>query len=174
MKDFILESLLFCDDDTAFRERLVKSATSKGYNAFAVEGVDSALNFLSTKSVDALILDLRMPDKSGLELMQQLRSKNLNMRIVILTGYGSIQTAIDSIRLGAHNYLTKPATFQSILSAILAEAGSFDAEVYVPSLEEVQSEYVNRVIDYNQGNISKAAKDLGLHRRSLQRKINKH
>ena len=174
MTEFQLNSILFCDDDVTFRERLLKSAKSKGLQADAVSSVDSALDFLMHRKVDALVLDLRMPEKSGLDLLRSLKDTRPNMRIVVLTGYGSIQTAVDAIRLGAHNYLTKPTSFQAIISSIQQQAGSFETDFQVPSLEQVQDEYVNRILDYNQGNISKAAKDLGLHRRSLQRKLSRH
>lgn len=174
MNDFQLNSVLICDDDQSFRERLSKSFESKGIQTLLAINTADALGKITEAKVDSAILDLRMPGESGLVLLKGLLAKFPDLRAVILTGYGSISTAMEAVRLGAHNYLTKPASFQSILAAISSPAGQAAiGSASLPSLEEVQNEYVNRILDQNDGNISRAARILGLHRRSLQRKLSR-
>ena len=169
MNDFSLQSILFCDDDQSFRNRLLKSADAHNIKAYQASSVDQALQICADKKPDAVVVDLKMPGKSGLHFLKE--NKDKSVRVIVLTGYGSIQTAIDAVKLGAHNYLTKPVSFKSIIRAINSEACELDLQPYIPSLEEVESEYVNRVLEQNRGNVTKTAKDLGLHRRSLQRKL---
>ncbi len=170
MTDFTLKTILFCEDDDSFRERLCKAAKAHGLTVFDAPSVDKALEIYADSQIDAAVVDLRMETKSGLHFLKELPADR-KCRVVVLTGYGSIQTALDAVRLGAHNYLTKPASFKSILTAITSDPCELDLDPYIPSLEEVENEYVNRVLDHNNGNISKSAKELGLHRRSLQRKL---
>jgi two-component system response regulator RegA len=113
-----------------------------------------------------------MPGESGLWLVKALKDGNqTNTRIVVLTGFGSITTALEAIRLGAVNYLTKPVSADALLTAFFPEDTTPNVEVDIPSLAEVEAEYVNRVLAEHDGNVSQSAKVLGLARRSLQRRL---
>ena len=124
------------------------------------------------------VVDLRMPGPDGLEVVRALLEIEPAMRVVVLTGYGSIATALKSVRLGAVHYLTKPAYPDEIVAALESRAGEEPAagpasEVEAPSLARVEWEHIQRVLADCDGNISQAARRLGLHRRSLQRKLNR-
>jgi two-component system response regulator RegA len=125
---------------------------------------------------DAVVLDLRMPGVSGLEMINPLRNINQDIRILVLTGYASIATAIEAIKLGAVYYLTKPADADEIIARLHEKDGNPTAPVKNEflSARRVEWEHINKVLMECNGNISAAARSLGMHRRSLQRKMNKH
>jgi two-component system response regulator RegA len=162
---------MICEDDEVFRKRLARSLRDRGCTVFestsAEEGVEVAKEF----KPEATIIDIRMPGKGGLWGIEQLLLLNPNIKIVVLTGFGTITTAIDAVKLGALNYLTKPATVDGIIHAFSPQGRSSPAEESIPSLDDVQREYINRVVTEFSGNVSRAAKALGLHRRSLQRML---
>lgn len=123
------------------------------------------------------VVDLRMPGENGLELLKHLHALYPQMRVVILTGYGSISNAVDALRLGAVNYVAKPAGTDDILAAFeRAESPPLTAvdTHEVPSLARAEWEHINRILSDCSGNISEAARRLGIHRRSLQRKLQKY
>ena len=168
-----LKRFLVCDDDNDFRRRLVRSLRDRGYEVYeafgAQEGLQNAIEF----DVQAVIVDLRMPGESGLWLVKELAEKMPTCKTVVLTGFGSINTALEAVRLGAINYLTKPAPVEKILLSFSPDSRAENLEATAPSLAEVESEYVHRVLAEQEGNVSSAAKILGVHRRSLQRKLRK-
>jgi two-component system, response regulator RegA len=169
--------VLVVDDDDRLRDRLVRALQGRGYGAAGAPGGAEALELLSTLRPTHAIVDLRMPQTNGLELIAALREREAELKIVMLTGYSSIATAVDAVRLGAVNYLSKPADVDMILAAFVRgdEAPLTDtAEYEPPSLARAEWEHINRVLDDCGGNISKAARLLGLHRRSLQRKLQKY
>ena len=149
----------------------------------AADGV-AALELAARTSPNLAIVDLRLPGVSGLDIVKELRSLDETTCIIMLTGYGSIATALSATKLGASHYLSKPADVDQILAAyqkITAEELGSDAvwtmplrETEVPSLARVEWEHIQRVLADCDGNISQAAKLLGLHRRSLQRKLAKY
>lgn len=163
--------LLVCDDDTPFRQRLARSLRGQGFVVFEADSAASGIEAAREYSPDAIVVDMRMPGESGLWFVQELRKFLPAARVLVLTGFGSISTALDAIRLGATNYLTKPATLGKILEAFFPEKGLPATSAELPSLAEVEQEYVNRVLEEHEGNVSQAAKALGVHRRSLQRKL---
>jgi two-component system response regulator RegA len=122
------------------------------------------------------VVDLRLPDGSGLDVVQRLKAIDPSTAIVVLTGYGSIATALESVRLGALHYLTKPTDADRILAAFQHGLASRPRDLAAdpPSLARVEWEYLNRVLTDCDGNISEAARQLGMHRRSLQRKLSKY
>jgi two-component system response regulator RegA len=123
------------------------------------------------------LVDLRMPGMSGLDVVRELHAIDPTTRIVVLTGYGSIATALDAVRLGAVHYLTKPAEVDEILAAFARDrppAPDAEPTYEPPSLGRVEWEHINRVLADCGGNISQAARVLGIHRRSLQRKLAKY
>jgi len=168
-------SFLVVDDDEVFRSRVARALRGRGFDVREAAGVAQALAVAGQDSPECALVDLRMPDGSGLDVVRGLRALDETTAIVVLTGYGSIATALDAVRLGAVNYLTKPADVDRILAAFTPSGTSGDADVATetPTLARVEWEHINRVLADCDGNISEAARVLGVHRRSLQRKLQK-
>jgi two-component system response regulator RegA len=169
-------SLLVVDDDEVLRERLVRAFRERGYDALGVANGDEALTLAAADPPELAIVDLRMPGRSGLEVVRELIALDPATLVVVLTGYGSIATAVEAIRIGAKHYLTKPADADEILRAFHGNAGSDSSgpEQETPSLARTEWEHIQRVLADVNGNVSEAARRLGLHRRSLQRKLAKY
>lgn len=165
--------ILIVDDDTTFRLRLARALSDRGLEVFDASGGAEALKLAQQHRPQWVLLDLRMPDEGGMELIQPLIQFEPQVRIVVLTGYGSIATAVEALRRGAVNYLTKPADAQQILAAFTQPAGAVDSAAPAPSLARVEWEHIQRVLTDCGGNISATARRLGIHRRSLQRKLAK-
>jgi two-component system, response regulator RegA len=172
-----LPLILLVDDDERLRERLALALTKRGYAVRTAGSYDEALLAARESSPEYAVLDLRMPGPSGLELLRALKELDAETRIVVLTGYGSIATTIDAMKLGAVYYLQKPADADEILAAFArGEGAPVDAaheSSDPPSLERVKWEHVARVLSDVGGNVSEAARKLKLHRRSLQRMLQK-
>jgi two-component system response regulator RegA len=171
----ILPTILVVEDDDAFRRILVSSLEARGYEAKGVADADAAIRAARDDSPEMAVIDLRLGDESGLDVVRALKAIDASTSIIVLTGYGSIATALESIRLGAMHYLTKPTDPDRILAAFdrgLA-ARPRDLPVDTPSLARVEWEHLQRVLTDCGGNISEAARVLGMHRKSLQRKLAK-
>jgi two-component system response regulator RegA len=168
-------SLLLVDDDAVYRERLAKAIAARGYDVRTAAEAETAVALAEADSPEFAVLDLRMPGESGLELLRRLKVIDPTTRVLMLTGYGSIATAMEAVRLGAVNYLTKPADVDDILAAFNPEvqAGETSAGLETPSLARVEWEHLQRVLSDCEGNLSEAARRLGMHRRSLQRKASR-
>jgi two-component system response regulator RegA len=171
-------SLLVVDDDETYRTRLVRAFQARGFEAEGAPDGDAALRRAQAESPEYAVVDLRMPGPSGLDVVRELLSIDAHTNVVVLTGYGSIATALEAVRLGATHYLTKPADVDDIVAAFARRGGGptppIDVERAVPSLARAEWEHINRVLADCGGNISQAARLLGLHRRSLQRKLSKY
>ena len=170
-------TVLVVDDDERFRTRLVRAFSERGYEARGAGDFDHALRLAREETPEYAVADLRMPGRSGLDLVRELRALDPTTRIVVLTGYGSIATAVEAVRLGAVHYLTKPADLEEIIAALDRDAQPKEAPEppnEVASLARIEWEHINRVLTDCGGNISQAARLLGLHRRSLQRKLAKY
>lgn len=172
-------SILLVDDDEVFRTRLARALSERGYDVRTAENPSQAIALARDESPELALVDMRMPGGSGLELVRDLKGIDPATKIVVLTGYGSIATATDAMRLGATHYLPKPATVDEILAAFqrdemppLSEVAGEEATT--PSLARTEWEHINRVLADSGGNVSEAARRLGLHRRSLQRKLQKY
>ena len=171
---------LVVDDDEVFRNRLCRALADHGWQALGASDGESAVRLAQVHSPDLAVVDLRLPGAGGLDIVRNLRTLDETTCIIMLTGYGSIATALTATRLGANHYLSKPADADQILSCYqkLTAADASDelgsASPQVPSLARVEWEHIQRALADCQGNISQAAKLLGLHRRSLQRKLSKH
>jgi len=173
-------TVLVVDDDETYRSRLVRAFQARGYEAQGAPDGETAVARANEDSPELAVVDLRMPGISGLEVVRELKGIDVMTNIVVLTGYGSIATALEAVRLGATHYLTKPADVDDIVAAwnranqppgaptLAPEKSS------VPSLARAEWEHINRVLTDCGGNISQAARLLGLHRRSLQRKLAKY
>lgn len=168
-------SLLLVDDDVTFCEVLEQAMRRNQFTPRVAHSVPEALNMLTDWSPAYAVVDLRMPGPSGLELVAALHQRNAETRIIVLTGYASISTAVEAIKLGATHYLTKPTDADEIIAAFEREEGN----VHVPiateplSADRLEWEYIQRIMTECGGNISEAARKLGMHRRTLQRKLSK-
>ena len=171
----ILPTILVVEDDEAFRAILVKALDARGYDVRGVADARSAIAAARADSPEMAVVDLKLQEDSGLDVVRELKAIDATTAIVVLTGYGSIATALESIRLGAVHYLTKPTDPDRILAAFdrgLA-ARPRDLPIDTPSLARVEWEHMQRVLTDCGGNISEAARQLGMHRKSLQRKLAK-
>jgi two-component system response regulator RegA len=165
-------TLLIVEDDDPLRERLVRAMRDRGYEAVGAADRASAIELARQESPELALVDLRLPDDSGLTVVRELKELDPSTVVVVLTGYGSIATAVESIKLGAASYLTKPADADQIVAAFAGMQPGENAEV--PSLARVEWEHIQRVLTDCGGNVSRAARALGIHRRSLQRKLSKY
>jgi two-component system, response regulator RegA len=167
-------TVMVVDDDRVFCAARPTPLRRRGHQTVVAHDYDEALAEAEAWSPERAIVDLRMPGRGGLELVASLRERLPKLRMVVLTGYGSIATAVEAIKLGAVHYLTKPAEVDEILAAFdRTEPVVLDAPppTKATPLDELEWEHLQRVLTDCNGNISEAARRLGLHRRSLQRKL---
>jgi two-component system response regulator RegA len=178
VREDLAQSVLIVEDDPVLRGRLARALRERGYEAREATDGDDALRQARDETPEYVVVDLRMPGISGLEVVRGIRALDPTTAVVVLTGYGSIATAVEAVRLGAAHYLTKPADVDDIVAAFgradSPTGGAAPEERPVPSLARVEWEHINRVLSDCGGNVSKAARLLGLHRRSLQRKLAKY
>ncbi|MGC4083341.1 MAG: response regulator [Vicinamibacterales bacterium] len=163
------------DDDDVFRERLVRALNARGFSTTGVGGYDEALAVAREETPECALVDLKLAGRSGLDVVRDLRALDDTTTIVVLTGYGSIATAVQSVKLGAHTYLTKPVDADQIVAAF--EEGRVANTAQAPAVQtlaRVEWEHIQRVLADCDGNVSQAARLLGIHRRSLQRKLMKN
>lgn len=172
------QTILLVDDDQIFRERLAQALRRRHHEVWAAQNAEQALQIAKVESPELAIVDLRMPGQSGLSLVKALLDVDSETRILVLTAYGSIATALEAVRLGARGFLQKPASVDEILLALNADYDNVvltvpEAPSQVPTLARAEWEHINRVLAECQGNICRAARLLGVHRRTLQRKLAK-
>ncbi len=172
------QSLLIVDDDRVLRQQLVHAFTRRGFDARGAATVEEALRLAREEPPELAVVDLRIGEGSGLSLLRALLELDPTTRVVMHTGYGSIATALDAVRLGAVHYVQKPADVDDLLAAFARDASppsslSIDASE-APSLARAEWEHIQRVLADCGGNVSEAARRLRIHRRSLQRKLNKY
>ena len=172
--DFTDKSLLIVDDDNPFRERLARAMEKKGFEVTQAEGVKKGIESVKVKKPAFAVVDLRLNDGNGLEVVKELQSSNSKSRIIMLTGYGNIPTAVAAIKEGAIDYLAKPADADDVEKALLA-----DPEAKAPppenpmSADRVKWEHIHRVFELCNRNVSETARRLKMHRRTLQRILSK-
>ncbi|MDD5296430.1 MAG: response regulator transcription factor [Rhodocyclaceae bacterium] len=168
-------SLLLVDDDPVFRSVLARALTRRGYAVASACDVAEALEMATAQPPEYAVLDLKMPGESGLVLIERLMELDPGTRIVMLTGYASIATAVEAIKLGATHYLAKPADADEIVAALDRIEGDASTPVSDSPLtvDRLEWEHIQKVLAENQGNISATARALKMHRRTLQRKLSK-
>jgi two-component system response regulator RegA len=169
--------LLIVDDDLMLRRQLARSFSRRGFSVHMAANFDEAVAVAQKKAPEFAVVDLKMPGRSGLGVLAELKRIDVTTSVVILTGFGSIANAVEAMRLGATNYLAKPADADDILKAFArgepsAREGAV-VDYQAPSLARAEWEHVHRVLSDSGGNVSEAARRLGIHRRSLQRKLNR-
>jgi two-component system, response regulator RegA len=155
---------------------MARALRERGHEVRTAASVDEALALASAESPEYAVVDLKMPGRSGLDLVAELRALDPGTGVVVLTGYGSIATAVEAVRRGAVHYVAKPADADELLSAFTRVRGAPGPVLTpeTPSLARAEWEHIQRVLADCAGNISEAARRLGLHRKSLQRKLNKY
>lgn len=166
-------SILIIDDDERFSERLGRALRERGLAVQTAADQRTALDIASKGGLDLTTLDLRLPSVSGLDLLVELKKVSPDTRVIVVTGYGSIATAIEAMKRGAHHYVTKPVDADELMLTFAKGLVPMSAAAAVPSLARVEWEHINRVLADCEGNISKAARMLRIERRSLQRKLAK-
>ncbi|HEY7374798.1 MAG TPA: response regulator [Polyangia bacterium] len=172
------QPMLLVDDDEVFRERLATALRQRGQEVVTASDGEAAMQAAGRGKLAAAVVDLRMPGMSGTELVPHLLSLQPELRIVVLTGYGSIASAVEAMRLGAHNYVSKPADADDVLAAVTGEArpmptasGSVSPP---PTLARAEWEHIQRILADTGGNVSETARRLGITRRTLQLKLKKY
>ena len=174
MMKFKDNSLLIVDDDNPFRERLARAMEKKGFKVSQAEGVKLGKEAVKLKKPAFAVVDLRLNDGNGLEVVKEIQSTNNNSRIIMLTGYGNIPTAVAAIKEGAIDYLAKPADAEDVEKALLADPEKKAAPPENPmSADRVKWEHIHRVFELCNRNVSETARRLKMHRRTLQRILSK-
>lgn len=165
---------LIVDDDATFAAVLQRALENRGHSVLTAPDGAIALNFLHEREVQRLILDLKLERVSSLSLIPEIKTIKPEIEIVVLTGYSSIATAVEAIKLGAMNYLCKPADADEIIAAFNAiRHGNMPLQTEPPSVKRLEWEHIQTVLTQHDGNISATARALGMHRRTLQRKLQK-
>ncbi|MDR5865737.1 response regulator transcription factor [Halomonas koreensis] len=169
------QRLLIIDDDEMFCHVLHRALSRRGYEVLVAHDGAEALSLARRHRPQMATLDLKLEQESGLKLLPELLELVPDCRVVVLTGYSSIATAVEAIKLGAVNYLCKPADADEVLTALSREEGDPEAEVadHPPSVNRLTWEHIQKVLQEHDGNISATARALGMHRRTLQRKLQK-
>ena len=168
-------NLIIIDDDHLFRERLAKSMKKKGFNAESFSDTKKSIQRINEKNFDYAIVDMRLEDGSGLELIKLIKNNNPKTKPLLLTGYGNIATAVAAIKFGAIDYLPKPAEIDQIYEALTSSKDILPLPPEYPmTANRVRWEHIHRVFVQCNRNVSETARRLRMHRRTLQRILNKH
>jgi len=174
IRDFQDKSLLIVDDDGPFRDRLARSMEKKGFKVTQAESVKSAIQKARENKPAFAVIDLRLGDGNGLEVVNEIQKSKKESRIIMLTGYGNIPTAVAAVKAGAIDYLAKPANAEDIETALLADPNK---KAYPPkdpmSADRIKWEHIHRVFELCNRNVSETARRLKMHRRTLQRILSK-
>ena len=174
ISNFKDKSLLIVDDDNPFRERLSRAMEKKGFQVTQAESVKKGIASLSTIKPAFAVVDLRLNDGNGLEVVKEIQKLNINSRIIMLTGYGNIPTAVAAIKHGAIDYLAKPADAEDVEKALLADPETKAQPPENPmTADRVKWEHIHRVFELCNRNVSETARRLKMHRRTLQRILSK-
>ena len=174
LADFNNKSLLIVDDDNPFRDRLSRAMEKKGFQVIQAEGVKKGIETVKIKKPGFAVVDLRLNDGNGLDVVKKIQEVNPSSRIIMLTGYGNIPTAVAAIKEGAIDYLAKPADAEDVEKALLANPSKKAAPPENPmSADRVKWEHIHRVFELCNRNVSETARRLKMHRRTLQRILSK-
>ena len=168
-------TLLILDDDEPFRRRLERAMEKRGFQPTALDSVAAGKAYCTATPPAYAVIDLRLGDGNGLDVVELLRARRPDARIVMLTGYGAIATAVAAVKVGATDYLSKPADASDITKALMAEPGDKPEPPDNPmSADRVRWEHIQRVYELCDRNVSETARRLNMHRRTLQRILAKH
>ena len=174
ISNFEDKSLLIVDDDNPFRDRLSRAMEKKGFSVSQAEGVKKGIELIKLKKPAFAVVDLRLGDGNGLEVVKELQVSNSDCKIIMLTGYGNIPTAVAAIKQGAIDYLAKPADADDVEKALLADPAKKAQPPENPmSADRIKWEHIHRVFELCNRNVSETARRLKMHRRTLQRILSK-
>ena len=174
ISEFKDKSLLIVDDDNPFRQRLARAMEKKGFLVIQAEGAKVGIESVKSKKPAFAVVDLRLNDGNGIEVVKEIQKNNLDSRIIMLTGYGNIPTAVAAIKEGAIDYIAKPADADDVEKALLADPNKKPAPPENPmSADRVKWEHIHRVFELCNRNVSETARRLKMHRRTLQRILSK-
>jgi two-component system response regulator RegA len=174
IEQFSDKSLLIVDDDDAFRTRLGRAMELKGFKTVLASSVEGAIKEVKRVPPAFAVVDLRLADGNGLEVVEEIRKSKPDSRVVMLTGYGNLPTAVAAVKAGAIDYIPKPADAEDVESALLAEPNKKPAPPENPmSADRVKWEHIQRVFELCERNVSETARRLKMHRRTLQRILSK-
>ena len=174
ISEFEDKSLLIVDDDNPFRERLARAMEKKGFKVSQAENVKKGLDFVKNGSPAFAVVDLRLGDGNGLEVVKEIRKLKGDSKVVILTGYGNIPTAVAAVKAGAIDYIPKPVDADDVENALLALPETKAVPPENPmSADRVKWEHIHRVFELCNRNVSETARRLKMHRRTLQRILSK-
>lgn len=166
--------LFLVDDDAPLRRSLQRALERRGLQVYTADSLKSGLNLAHSMKPDYAVIDLRLEDGSGIELVKRLRELYPKVRVVILTGYGNIATAVAAVKAGAVDYLAKPADADDVINALMVTGSSLPPPPHNPmSADRVRWEHIQRVFEQCNRNVSETARRLNMHRRTLQRILNK-
>ncbi len=172
--DFNNKNLLLVDDDSPFRERLARAMEKKGFQVSQAEGVKKGIEAVKQECPGFAVVDLRLADGNGLEVVKEIKKNGSDSRVIMLTGYGNISTAVEAVKDGAIDYLAKPADADDVEKALLAESNKKASPPENPmSADRVKWEHIHRVFELCNRNVSETARRLKMHRRTLQRILSK-
>ena len=172
--DFVDKSLLIVDDDNPLRDRLARAMEKKGFKVTQAESVKTGISEANNSPPAFAVVDLRLTDGNGLEVVKEIRRVKKDSRIIMLTGYGNIPTAVAAVKAGAIDYIPKPADADNVENALLALPGSKAVPPENPmSADRVKWEHIHRVFELCNRNVSETARRLKMHRRTLQRILSK-
>jgi len=172
--DFADKSLLICDDDSPFRDRLSRAMAKKGFQVTQAESVEAAINYIKNSPPGFAVVDLRLNDGSGIDIVNAIRETKKKSRVIMLTGYGNLSTAVAAVKAGAIDYMAKPIDADEVESALLAPEGVKAKPPENPmSADRVKWEHIHRVFELCNRNVSETARRLKMHRRTLQRILSK-
>jgi two-component system response regulator RegA len=164
------KTLLIVDDDRPFRERLARAMQSRGFEVLIAETVREGVAIVKERPPAYAVIDLKLDDGNGLDVVETLHGTRPNARVVVLTGFGNIATAVAAVKFGAIDYLPKPADADDIMGALLAAPGAKPNPPENPmSADRVRWEHIQRVYELCGHNVSETARRLNMHRRTLQR-----
>lgn len=165
--------MMLVDDDDVLRSTLARAFSSRGYEVVTAGNHDEATLLLEGQRPDYAVVDLKMPGESGMTVLKSILECSPNTKAIVLTGYGSIANAVEAMRIGAVNYVTKPADAEQILAAFDSEQFGEGEDIQSQSLAETEWNHIQKVLADCGGNITHAAKILAIPRRTLQRKLKK-
>ena len=174
ISDFADKSLLIVDDDNPLRDRLARAMERKGFKVAQAESVEKGINYAKNTPPAFAIVDLRLGDGSGLRVVEEIQKHKKDSRVIMLTGYGNIPTAVEAVKAGAIDYIPKPVDADDVENALLASPESKAIPPENPmSADRIKWEHIHRVFELCNRNVSETARRLKMHRRTLQRILSK-
>lgn len=167
-------TLLIVEDDKAFLQRLSRAMETRGFNVISASSIEQGRELSRHNTINFAVVDMKLEDGNGLDLISELKQRHPHAKTIVLTGYGNITTAVNAVKLGAYDYLAKPADADDVLGALLTQEGHKTPPPENPmSADRVRWEHIQRIYELCNRNVSETARRLGMHRRTLQRILSK-